>query len=132
MYRILLASVGLLLLSGCAAGLGEEFSCDKVGGVKGCTSMNEIRENIDAYSTPNGFAPPSPAVTNVPQPNVFATLPRRDRHGQPSRTEDNVRKITIFPFETTAHNHYIDTLDIFFVLDESRWTGKPAQAILKD
>ena len=131
MFRILLVLVGFSLLSGCAAGLGEEFSCDKVGGVKGCTSMNEIRENIDAYSTPIG-SPHSHVSTAQVQPSVFATLPRRDRHGQPGRTQDNVRKITIFPFTTSTQKHYIDTLDIYFVLDESQWTGKPVQAIIKD
>ncbi|MDC5870558.1 type IV conjugative transfer system protein TraV [Vibrio europaeus] len=131
MLRILLTFVSVTLLSGCAAGLGEEFSCNNVGGVKSCTRMNDIRDNIDAYRVPND-AVHSPSSRVKALPSVFATLPRGERHGQPRRTPDNVKKITIFPFKTATHKHYIDTLDIYFVVDESTWTGKPVQAIRKD
>ena len=47
MLRIGLTLVSIVLLSGGAAGLGEEFSCNNVGGVKGCTRMNVIRDNTD-------------------------------------------------------------------------------------
>ncbi|WP_016768450.1 TraV family lipoprotein, partial [Vibrio cyclitrophicus] len=47
------------------------------------------------------------------------------------RTQDTVRKITIFPFTDTL-GHYVDTTDIYVILDESRWSGRPANAIWKD
>ncbi|KFI12059.1 type IV conjugative transfer system lipoprotein TraV [Vibrio coralliilyticus] len=119
-----------LLLTGCAAGLGEDFSCDKVGGVSGCTSMNEIRINIDSYANPTTST--SPISYSEAAPNAFITLPRRDRHGQPARSQDEVKSITIFPFTTTDSSHYVDTIDIYFVLDDSHWTGKPVQSIKKD
>ena len=112
-----------LLLGGCAAGLGEDFSCSKVGGVPGCTTMDEIRRH------PNGI--PSPGKVQTAPENVFITLPRRDRHGVPSRTDDEVRKVTIFPFKD-SQGHYVDTTDIYIVLDDSRWSGRPATAIWKD
>ncbi|WP_408068360.1 type IV conjugative transfer system lipoprotein TraV [Vibrio tubiashii] len=131
MLRIGLTLVSIVLLSGCAAGLGEEFSCNNVGGVKGCTRMNDIRDNIDVYRAPNAIVHSRPSRAKAP-PLMFATLPRRERHGQPGRTPDKVNKITIFPFKTSTHEHYIDTLDIYFVVDESTWIDKPVQAIRKD
>lgn len=132
MFKFLSILIGVSLLSGCAAGLGEEFSCNKVGGVKGCTSMNEIRDNIDTYQAPSSTFP-SDHESNLKPPSIsFIELPRRNRYGHPQRTHEDVKKITIFPFKTTAEKHYVDTLDIYFVLDESQWTGRPAQAIMKD
>jgi len=130
MKHALMAWGSLCLLSGCAAGLGEEFSCDKVGGVSGCTSMDEVRQHIDSFATSG--APSTPLISAPSQANVFTLLPRRDRHGQPERTHDEKRKITIFPFVTTKGKHYVDTLDIYFVLSDSQWSGKPVQDIKKD
>ncbi|MEZ8206774.1 MULTISPECIES: type IV conjugative transfer system lipoprotein TraV [Vibrio] len=112
-----------LLLGGCAAGLGEDFSCTQVGGTSGCTTMDEIRRQ------PMGTSPVS--AVQAALDNVFLTLPRRDRQGVPKRTQDTVRKITIFPFTDTL-GHYVDTTDIYVILDESRWSGRPANAIWKD
>nr|AKN35909.1 IncF plasmid conjugative transfer pilus assemblyprotein TraV [Vibrio tasmaniensis] len=49
----------------------------------------------------------------------------------PTRTDDEVRKVTIFPF-TDTQGHYVDTTDIYVILDDSRWSGRPAAAIWKD
>ncbi|MCG3741162.1 type IV conjugative transfer system lipoprotein TraV [Vibrio cincinnatiensis] len=119
-----------LLLGGCAAGLGEDYSCKKVGGVPGCTSMDQVRDNIHLYTqgdtTTKNITAVSPSV-----PSSFIDLPRRDRHGMPSRTNDVVKKVTIFPFVDTQGN-YVDTTDIYIILDDSRWTGRPAPAIWRD
>lgn len=121
----------LCLLGGCAAGLGEDFSCNEVGGVAGCTTMNEVRDNLDVYATGNvpGQAQPNISV-NAGAPS-FTTLPMRNRHGEPERTMEVKKKVTIFPF-TDKDGRYIDTTHIYFILDESRWTGRPASAIWKD
>lgn len=111
-----------LLLNGCAAGLGEDFSCTQVGGAAGCTTMDEIRRQ--PLGTTSKAAAPAPG-------NVFLTLPRRDRLGAPARTDDVVKKVTVFPFVDPL-GHYIDTTDIYVILDESRWTGRPPKAIWKD
>ncbi len=64
--------------------------------------------------------------------NPFMVLPRRNRDGHPTRTQDTVRKVVVFPFESTHTNAYIDTMDIYIVLDESAWSGRPVQSIKKD
>lgn len=117
-----------ILLGGCAAGLGEDYSCTKVGGVGGCTSMDEVRRNIDAYTTGQT---PDYALQSLSTSSSFMTLPRRDRHGAPSRTDDVVKKVTVFPF-VDKNGHYIDTTDIYIILDDSRWTGRPVRAIWED
>lgn len=113
-------------LSGCSAGFQDEFSCQKIGGTPGCTSMDEIRNNIDA---PHSQATiDAKALVNHP----FALLPRRTREGHPTRTQDTVRKVVVFPFTSDDTKTYIDTMDIYILLDESTWTGRPVQSIKKD
>ncbi|MFM2607296.1 type IV conjugative transfer system lipoprotein TraV [Vibrio chagasii] len=117
-----------LLLTGCAAGLGEDYSCTKVGGAPGCTSMDNVRRNIDLYNTPEN-------QTSAEQahhiPTDFMILPRRTRQSEPTRTDDVVKKVTVFPF-IDKNGHYVDTTDIYIILDDSRWTGRPVRAIWKD
>lgn len=123
----------LLLLSGCAAGLGEDYSCTQIGGVPGCTSMDQVRNNIHLYTSSEGVPMTDKvSLTNSSSlPVSFMDLPRRDRHGTPSRTDDVVKKVTIFPFVDIQGN-YVDTTDIYIILDDSRWTGRPAPAIWRD
>ncbi|KOO12786.1 conjugal transfer protein TraV [Vibrio xuii] len=128
MLKHLFISAFVLLLTGCAAGLGEDYSCTQVGGVPGCTSMDEVRRNIDAYSTPGGIANHK---HNYAVPTDFMTLPRRTRQGEPTRRDDVVKKVTVFPF-IDKNGHYVDTTDIYLILDDSRWTGRPVRAIWKD
>ena len=138
-------------LTGCAAGLDGDYACDKVGGINGCTDMMEVRHLTDTgvFNQPQATSPAVQAFSNAQraQPSMavrlsggarlpvdamdFIPLPRRDRHGFPLRTSDSVQKITIFPF-INAHGDYIDTTDVYIVLDKSHWTGRPVQYIRGD
>lgn len=115
------------MLSGCSAGFQDEFSCQKIGGISGCSSMDEIRgiptsESASSVGLDGSVVPQSP----------FAFLPRRTREGYPTRTQDTVRKVVIFPFVSDDTKTYIDTLDLYILLDESHWSGRPVQSIKKD
>ncbi len=121
-FIVLLAST----LIGCTAGFQDEFSCQKIGGTPGCTTMDEIRNNIDAPEQQETID----ANTLVNHP--FALLPRRNREGHPTRTQDTVRKVVVFPFTSDDTKTYVDTMDIYILLDESTWTGRPVQSIKKD
>ncbi len=114
------------VLAGCSAGFQDEFSCQKIGGVPGCQGMDELR-NIPIAPAEQGSIESS-TVVNHP----FAVLPRRSREGHPTRTGDTVRKVVVFPFTSTDTKTYIDTMDIYILLDESTWTGRPVQSIKKD
>ncbi|EKO3821292.1 type IV conjugative transfer system lipoprotein TraV [Vibrio sp. Y29_XK_CS5] len=121
-------SFALFTLTGCSAGFDSEYSCDKVGGVSGCVTMNEVRDNLYGYTGDNATIN---SHTRTTPPSAFTLLPRRNRDGEPQRSQEEVKKLTIFPF-IDKDNHYIDTMDVYFVLDESRWSGRPARAIWKD
>ncbi|HDM8072304.1 type IV conjugative transfer system lipoprotein TraV [Vibrio harveyi] len=121
-------SFALFTLTGCSAGFDSEYSCDKVGGVSGCVTMNEVRDNLYGYTGDNATIS---SHTRTTPPTAFTLLPRRNRDGEPQRSQEEVKKLTIFPF-IDKDNHYIDTMDVYFVLDESRWSGRPARAIWKD
>lgn len=128
MRHFALLSVALLL-TGCSAGMKSDFSCTKIGGLEGCASMTDVR---DAVGRGEFSANGQTTANTLPAPNtVFIPLPRRDREGTPQRTGEQVQKVTIFPF-TTPEGHYIDTADVYIVLDDSQWTGRPVQAVRKD
>lgn len=113
-------------LAGCSAGFQDEFSCQKIGGTPGCASMDEIR---NAGITPlHQNTLDAQTLANYP----FTLLPRRTRDGYPTRTQDTVRKVVIFPFTSDDTKTYLDTMDIYILLDESTWTGRPVQSIKKD
>ena len=117
-----------IALSGCSAGFDSEYSCDKVGGVSGCVTMNDVRNNLYGYT---GESTPNSPTLRVTPPSAFTFLPRRNREGEPKRSQEEVKKVTIFPF-TDKNNNYIDTMDAFFVWDESQWSGRPVKAIWED
>ncbi|AWA97952.1 type IV conjugative transfer system lipoprotein TraV [Vibrio harveyi] len=121
-------SFALFTLTGCSAGFDSEYSCDKVGGISGCVTMNEVRDNLYGYTGDNATIS---SHTRTTPPSAFTLLPRRNRDGEPQRSQEEVKKLTIFPF-IDKDNHYIDTMDVYFVLDESHWSGRPARAIWKD
>ena len=131
MNRQSLFSLSILLgLTGCSAGFESEYSCDKVGGVSGCVTMNEVRDNVYGYTGDSGNATVS-SQSRLAPPSAFTLLPRRNREGEPERSQEDVKKLTVFPF-IDKDNHYIDTMDVYFVLDDSRWSGRPAREIWKD
>lgn len=123
-------------LSGCSV-MDGDYSCGKVGGVNGCTDMAEIRGNIDLYSAgqANGLNETSSsqasASSSVNVNSPFVLLPRRDRQGEPLRSKETKRQVTIFPF-VDQNDIYYDTMDVFVVLEESHWSGRPVQSIKKD
>ncbi|TVU57979.1 type IV conjugative transfer system lipoprotein TraV [Vibrio atlanticus] len=122
----LFAALLISALAGCSAGFQDEFSCQKIGGTPGCASMDDIR-NISTHPTTQQVV-----EANVLASHPFALLPRRTREGHPIRTQDTVRKVVVFPFTSDDTTTYLDTMDIYIVLDESTWTGRPVQAIKKD
>lgn len=125
MLTRLFATLMLVLLTSCAAGLKEEYSCTHVGGVPGCISMDQVRQDL------TGSTRSQPHDLTFTAPTDFLTLPRRDRQGAPSRTEEVVKKVTVFPF-IDPQGHYVDTTDVYVILNNRRWTGRPPRAIWKD
>ncbi|SGZ09584.1 type IV conjugative transfer system lipoprotein TraV [Moritella viscosa] len=120
-----------LSLSGCAAGFGEDYSCQSVGGIKGCVTMNDIRSMGGAVNNgmAGGLSGSELSASDIN--NTFTILPRRNKFGHPTRTLDEVQKVTVFPF-VEANGLYVDTTDLYIVLDDRHWSGRPVQSIRKD
>lgn len=125
--RVIIIAVIMTTLSGCAAGFDEDYSCKTVGGVSGCITMNEIRNSGGAMNNAENSSMASANNTNT----TFTILPRRNKAGHPMRTLDEVQKVTVFPFVEKS-GLYVDTTDLYIVLDERHWSGRPVQAIRKD
>lgn len=55
MHPLFVSLAAILLLSGCAAGMEDDFSCGEVDGVKRCVSMTELNTLVDDghYRTDN-------------------------------------------------------------------------------
>ena len=129
--KTLTVIAAVLLLSGCAAGFDEDYSCKSVGGISGCVTMNDIRGMGGAVNNgvAGGLSGSGLSASNVN--NTFSILPRRNKFGHPTRTLDEVQKVTVFPF-VEANGLYVDTTDLYIVLDDRHWSGRPVQAIRKD
>jgi conjugal transfer pilus assembly protein TraV len=104
--------------------------------------MMEVRQLTDSgvFNQPQAQSPAVTALsgqstTALPklasQQQDFIPLPRRDRHGVPLRTAESVQKVTIFPY-LNEQGDYVDTSDVYIVVDKSRWTGRPAKYIKQD
>lgn len=117
----------MITLTGCAAGFDEEYSCTAVGGISGCVTMNEIRNMGGAIESNYSHQEAQPNNVNT----SFTILPRRNKSGHPMRTLDEVQKVTVFPFVEKS-GLYIDTTDLYIVLDDRHWSGRPVQDIRKD
>lgn len=129
--KTLTMMVVVIALSGCAAGFDEEYSCKSVGGISGCVTMNEMRNMGSAINTSDTGHNPINAVAAENINTAFSLLPRRNKFGHPTRTLDEVQKVTVFPF-VEKNGLYVDTTDLYIVLDDRHWSGRPVQAIRQD
>lgn len=118
------------LLGGCAAGFQEEFSCDKVGGISGCVTMNDVNNWVDqgrAFPEEGQVVQGTANLGTVEAPTfgsrrpVFAPQP-------PERTPERIQEVVIFPYVDAA-NHYHDTSVIYILLNKPQWTGFPVVAV---
>ncbi|QFT39701.1 hypothetical protein GGC03_25430 (plasmid) [Vibrio sp. THAF191c] len=108
-----LACLVTACLSGCAAGLGDDYTCDAVGGFPGCGSMLSIRQAMvdDTALTIESLGPlaESAPATSV-SPRYHAPQPRQ---------------LTIFP-HSTPQGHFVSGVDLFFTLSSGDWQmGSP-------
>ena len=124
MFNAIFYLLCILVLTGCAAGFGEDFSCDQVGGLGGCVSMNEVNQKVDAGL----FNSHDASVQTMP--HFMPHHPKIDA-GQPMRTQEYVQKMVVFPY-VDASNHYHDSSIMYIVLEEHRWLGRPVRALVKE
>jgi conjugal transfer pilus assembly protein TraV len=128
--------IAILTINGCAV-LGTEFSCNKIGGIKGCATMDqvngavtsgEINTNIEPLDlTQSGEISPSanvPWLTNK-STGYIGDIPSI---GQPVRTGDSVQKVVIFPYEDSKGNYHEPAV-VYSVLTRSHWIAHPVKSV---
>lgn len=127
--------LALSLLAGCSAGMNEDFSCSGIDGIDGCVSMTEVNQMadsgqfqtdsqgnlLDVSSSPIETTKVGiPEITNRVQTGVPLALAYPSR---PSRQQERVQEITIFPYVDEAGNYHA-TSRIFTVIAPSSWVHK--------
>ena len=139
----------LLLLSGCTAGMNDDFSCGAIDGETRCVSMTDINTAVDdgQYRTdrdgnmtfkanraaasviattvpltpPVVFTPPLATIIDAP---IVAFTTQGAPSGQPTRQREEVREITVFPYIDTDGNYHATSV-IYTVLQHSQWQPFP-------
>ncbi|MGR6862805.1 type IV conjugative transfer system lipoprotein TraV [Aliivibrio salmonicida] len=99
----------VLLLTGCAAGMGDDFSCSAIDGFEGCVTMNDVHTladngRFDTDSKGNVIATQKRESLALSLPvgdNINAPL----HSGIPKRYQEKVKEIVIFPYQDSDAAH---------------------------
>jgi conjugal transfer pilus assembly protein TraV len=131
------------LFSGCSV-MGTKFGCDKVGGINGCASVNQVYNAVEdgqiETETPtltvtvNGGE--ASAQGQVPEGTQMPWLTDKPigyagvipNVGDPVRTGESVQKVVIFPYEDQAGNYHEPAI-IYTVLETPHWIAHPVKSI---
>ncbi|MUK51110.1 type IV conjugative transfer system lipoprotein TraV [Aliivibrio fischeri] len=132
-FSHLLRLLPVVLLTGCAAGMGDDFSCSAIDGFDGCATMNDIHTladngRFDTDSKGNVIATQQRERLVLSLPvgnNVNAPL----HSGVPKRYQEQVKEIVIFPYQDSQGNYH-DTAIIYTILAPSHWLTKPPTDII--
>lgn len=124
-----------VILSGCAAGMSDNFSCEKVDGIGRCVSMTDINSMVDdgLYQTDSqgnlieNKSQDTPVVGQSQAQSVTAINPP-PLAGRPIRAREDVRRITLFPY-VDAMGNYHDTSVIYTIVSPTGWKTLPAYAV---
>ncbi|PSW80306.1 type IV conjugative transfer system lipoprotein TraV [Photobacterium damselae] len=127
--KILLPIATVLLLSGCAAGMNEDFSCSGIDGISGCVSMTDLNSMVDdgqfnTDSQGNLIANKTAPTTAVANAQSITAINPPPMSGQPFRAQEDVRQITIFPFIDEMGNYH-DTAVIYTIVSPTSWRTRP-------
>ena len=137
-----LMAISSMTLSGCAV-MGNDFDCQKVGGLQGCVSLDQVYQmsnqgklpdqdnsaNLNAQNTANQTihqqvsAPSKQALSGYSNaiPNV----------GQPVRFGDKIQQVTLFPYQDSAGNYHEASI-VYAVLKKSHWINYPVSQVQTD
>jgi conjugal transfer pilus assembly protein TraV len=126
---ITLLGVSLLSLSGCAV-MGGDFDCQKVGGIKGCVSLNDVNK-----MTQNGTLSSDASEKTQTEPllkNGFTAYANQiPTIGQPVRFGDQIQQVTIFPYKDNIGNYHEASI-VYAILKASHWVDYPVSEIQSD
>ncbi|MCF6768390.1 type IV conjugative transfer system lipoprotein TraV [Thiotrichales bacterium 19S11-10] len=120
------ATIGLLL-TGCSM-MNNQFDCNKVSGISGCISLDEVNHMSDygqlpqenTYKSDEKLEPTSANITH----SISGYLNGIPNIGEPVRYGDQIEQITIFPYEDSDGNYHEASI-IYTVLKKSHWIAHP-------
>ncbi len=136
--RPLLRFLPIVLLTGCAAGMDEEFTCSAIDGFKGCPTMNDVNTLIDEgeFTTDargNVIGRKTARQTSEGMTQLVTTMEQYVNpplhSGVPKRYKEEVKEIVIYPYQD-AKGNYHDTSVIYTILTPSHWLRKPPTDII--
>ena len=119
MKRLLLLTIGLTL-SGCAV-LSNDTGCKKIGGIKGCVSLDEVNTLSETGQLPDQV---KPLKKNPETPKLSAYTSTIPDIGQPVRQGDHIQQITIFPYQDSEGNYHEASI-IYTILQSAHWIDHP-------
>lgn len=114
-----------LFLSGCVA-MNNDFDCNKIGGIRGCVSLDEVNSMTDQGTL--GQKQSSKTTNTTTNRNISGYLNGIPNIGEPVRFGDTIQQVTIFPYEDTDGNYHEASV-IYSVLKQSHWIAHPPKAI---
>lgn len=122
--KLLLLLTMSLALSSCAI-LSNDTGCKKIGGIKGCVSLDEVNtlsetgqlpEQVKAHKQNTDPAKLTAYTTSIPD------------LGQPVRKGDHIQQVTIFPYQGSEGNYHEASI-IYTILKAAHWIDHPVAEI---
>ncbi len=120
--------IAVTALSGCSAGMNNDFSCSGIDGITGCVSLDDVNTMVDngQFRTNQQGAvikttkPTKQTVSSVNMPIAGLPLGRSLR---PKRHHEDIRKITVLPYVDDKGNYHEQSV-IYTVIQPTGWTLK--------
>ena len=125
---VLLCSLGVMGLTGCASNTRSDFSCPAPSsGMCGSVSTVDKMVTRGQIGQSGGNAHYTNSANN-PWQNFSTPYPLTVADNSPLRTHDKVMEVWVAPFEDSTGNYH-DASDVFAVIEKSHWQTHPQKAV---
>lgn len=122
--KLLLLLTMSLVLSSCAI-LSNDTGCKKIGGIKGCVSLDEVNTLSETGQLPDQVSPIKQKTETHKRSAYTNTIPDL---GQPVRKGDHIQQVTIFPYQDSEGNYHEASI-IYTILKAAHWIDHPVAEI---
>ena len=121
MSKLLPLCLSLSLLSGCTTLFNSGFECSKVGGQKGCVSLNDINQQASEIVADSN----QPSRTAKPKakkspPQFMGSQHSIPEIGLPVRVGESIQKVLLFDYIDKAGNYHEPSV-IYTILKAPQW-----------
>ena len=121
MSKLLPLCLSLSLLSGCTTLFNSGFECSKVGGQKGCVSLNDVNQQaseITAHS--NQKSPTAKSKAKKSPPQFMGSQHSIPDIGLPVRVGESIQKVLLFDYIDKVGNYHEPSV-IYTILKAPAW-----------